>query len=61
METDEEYMEKAVALAQDPESLAFLRKELRPMILSSPLCRAEDYARNFCDVMTQVAERHGLR
>lgn len=61
VETDEEYVEKAVALAQDPESLRFLRRELRPMIKQSALCRAEDFARDFCNLMTEVAQRHALR
>jgi protein O-GlcNAc transferase len=61
VKTDEEYIEKAVALAQDLESIKFLRQQLRPMILQSPLCRAEDYTRDFCNLMTEVAHRHGLR
>lgn len=61
VETDEDYIEKAVELAKDPESLHFLRRELRPSILNSSLCRAEDFGRNFCNVMTDVAKKHGLR
>ena len=61
VETDEDYIEKAVALAQDPESLHLLRQELRPMIQDSALCRAEDFARDFCNLMTDVVQRHGLR
>ena len=56
-----ELFEKAVALAQDPESLHLLRKELRPMIKESALCRAEDWGRNFCNLMTDVVQRHALR
>ena len=61
VETDEDYIEKAVALAHDPESLHLLRKELRPMIKESALGRSEDFARNFCDLMTDVVQRHALR
>lgn len=61
VETNEEYVEKAVALANDPESLQLLRRELRPAMIDSALCRAEDYARNFCDLMTEIVQRHGVR
>jgi predicted O-linked N-acetylglucosamine transferase (SPINDLY family) len=61
VETDEDYVEKAVALASDPESLRLLRRELRPVILDSALCRSEDYARNFCDLMIEIVQRHGVR
>ena len=43
------------------ESLHLLRQELRPMIQDSALCRAEDFARDFCNLMTDVVQRHGLR
>lgn len=61
VETDEEYIEKAIALANDLESLKLLRHELRPAIKNSALCRSEDFARNFCDLMTEVVHRHGVR
>ena len=61
VETDEDYIEKAVELAQDPECLHLLRKELRPMIKDSALCRTEDFGRNFCNLMTEVVKRHALR
>lgn len=61
VETDEDYIEKAVALAGELESLQLLRRELRPTILNSALCREEDYGRNFCKVMTDLVQRHGLR
>jgi predicted O-linked N-acetylglucosamine transferase (SPINDLY family) len=61
VETDEDYIEKAVALANEPEALQLLRQELRPTIQNSALCRSEDFARNFCDLMTEVVQRHGVR
>ncbi len=61
VETDEAYVEAAVGLANDPDSLAMLRRELRGSLERSALCRAEDYAGNFCEQMRMVAKRHGLR
>ncbi|MFT5438179.1 MAG: protein O-GlcNAc transferase [Alphaproteobacteria bacterium] len=61
VETDVEYVEAAVGLANDPDSLALLRRELRGALERSALCRAVDYAGNFCDQMRMVAKRHGLR
>ena len=61
VETDDAYVEKAVALANDPESLTLLRRELRPALQASALCRSQDYARNFFNLMDQLVERHQLR
>lgn len=58
--TNDEYVDLAVSLANDAESLRLLRTELRTALKESALCRAEDYARNFCNLMSDIAERHGL-
>lgn len=56
----EEYVEKAVALANDPDRLRELRFGLRRQFLESPLGQTERFAENFQDVMEQVARKHGL-
>ena len=61
VETDEQYVETAVELANNVDTLVFLRAELRGALLKSPLCQAKDYADNFCEQMRIVAKRHGLR
>jgi predicted O-linked N-acetylglucosamine transferase (SPINDLY family) len=45
-ESIEEYRERAIAFAGNPEWLATLRNSLRQALLSSPLCNAEQFARN---------------
>ncbi len=45
--TDDEYIDKAVALAADPAHLAALRQQLRPRLLASPLCDGAALARAF--------------
>lgn len=59
--TDDEFVAVAVALANDIDSLRLLRRELRRSMRESALGRGEDYARGFCDLMSEVAVRHGLR
>jgi predicted O-linked N-acetylglucosamine transferase (SPINDLY family) len=61
VETDEAYVEKAVMLAGEVDSLRLLRRELRPGLQASPLCRSADFARHFYDLMSDIAERHGIR
>lgn len=61
VQTDDDYVRVASELAKDPEALRFLRRELRRSVQESALGDAEAYARNFCDLMEQVAVRHGLR
>ena len=58
--TREEYVEKAVALANDPDRLRELRFGLRRQFLESPLGQTERFAENFQNVMEQVARKHGL-
>ncbi|MBX3111899.1 MAG: tetratricopeptide repeat protein [Fimbriimonadaceae bacterium] len=45
--TREDYVSKAVGLAQDPVRLRDLRGELRPALMVSPLCDAAGFARAF--------------
>jgi len=45
--TTEEYVAKAVELANNPEKLAELRKTLREKMKNSPLCSAKRYAQEF--------------
>jgi predicted O-linked N-acetylglucosamine transferase (SPINDLY family) len=60
-DTPDAYVSCAVTLAGDTDRLHRLRTTLRQTLLDSPLCRREDFARDFCDVMEQVAVGHGLR
>ena len=46
-----DYINKAIALGSDPESLANLRKELRAQVAASPLFDAGRYAKNFEDAL----------
>ncbi|NKB20138.1 MAG: tetratricopeptide repeat protein [Alphaproteobacteria bacterium] len=61
VETDDDYVKTAVGLAEDPDALAFLRSELRGALRESALCRSEDFARHFQDLMLGLVEQHGLR
>ena len=53
-------MQAAVTLAEDVDSLKFLRQNLRNVLRESYLCDGPRYAKNFCDVMENVAREHGL-
>ena len=56
----DEYVQVAVDLANDVESLKFLRENLRPRLLESSLCDAARFSKSFCDVMEQLARDHDL-
>jgi len=56
----DEFVQRSVDLANDIESLRFLRQNLRPTLQASYLCDGPRYAKNFCDVMENVAREHGL-
>lgn len=58
--TDEEYVEKAVALANDVESIRFLRHNLRDVVAESELNNGPLFAKHFCDMLERVAAEHGL-
>lgn len=55
----EEYLGKAVMLAQDIDSLQEYRHKMRPALLDSPLCQGERFARNFEQVMIDAHEKGG--
>lgn len=59
--TTDEFVEKAVALAQDRGRLASLRQGLRPTLQASAVCDGPRYVRNWQALMDEVAARHGLR
>ena len=61
VQTDDQYVDLAVALANDLDSLRLLRHSLRQSVRESALGRGEDFARAFCDHMSELAVRHGLR
>jgi protein O-GlcNAc transferase len=44
--TPSEYVAKAVALANDPESLIEMRKSMRPRMVESPLCDSKRFAQD---------------
>lgn len=48
----EEYVAKAVALASDIPALAQLRAEIRPRMAASPLCDADQFAKDFETALT---------
>ena len=53
----EEFITKAVMLANDQDSLREYRHKMRPALLASPLCQGERFARNFEKVMIEVYEK----
>jgi protein O-GlcNAc transferase len=55
VESFQEYRERAVSLASNPDWLAVLRMNLRQALLSSPLCAAERFARNLEDAFQGMA------
>lgn len=57
----EEYIEKGIALANDPDSIREYRKGLRSAMAASPLCDVDRFVRNFETMLEEVIERHGLR
>jgi len=55
----EEYRERAVDLAGDPQRLADLRAGLRQALLTSPLCATERFARHLQDAFRGMMVRTG--
>jgi predicted O-linked N-acetylglucosamine transferase (SPINDLY family) len=56
----EAFVQASVTLANDIDSLKFLRQNLRDVLRDSYLCDGPRYAKNFCDVMENLAREHGL-
>lgn len=56
----DEYVQRAVELAGDLDSLRFLRHNLRTVLRESYLCDGPRFARHFSDVMVNVAREHEL-
>ena len=52
--SDDEYVQKAVGLAQDREKLSEIKRTLRQRMLDSPLCDAEGFARKFEAALRQM-------
>ncbi|MFN4281218.1 MAG: tetratricopeptide repeat protein [Alphaproteobacteria bacterium] len=60
-ESHDDFVAKAVALANDPARLAFWRANLRQAMIDSPLCDEPRFAHQFQEMLEQVAQLHGLR
>jgi predicted O-linked N-acetylglucosamine transferase (SPINDLY family) len=58
VETGEAFVRVAVALANDHERLAGLRRSLRPTLLDSPLCRVDKFMAGFEGALLEVAKKH---
>ena len=58
--TVDEYVEKAIALANSPDDLRFLRQNMRESVRSSIFYDGRRYAQQFCDMIWNVAKQHGL-
>jgi predicted O-linked N-acetylglucosamine transferase (SPINDLY family) len=56
----DEFVEKAVTLANSPDDLRFLRQNMRESVRSSIFYDGPRYARQFCDTVWDLAKRHDL-
>ncbi len=61
VETEEDFIETAVALANDVDRLTHYRQTLRDRFKASPLRDEEGFAAHFGDALGQMAEQHNLR
>lgn len=52
------YIDIAVGLARDVESLSIIRSNLRDIFLASPVCDGQRFARNFAEAMRAVWQRY---
>ena len=59
--TPEEFVDTAVALADDRDKLLAWRHGLREVMRQSPLCDGERFVHDFQTMLERVAEIHGLR
>lgn len=55
-----DYVEKAVALAENPGNLTLLRKSLPTLLRYSPLCHADAFVRDFEELLETACEHRGL-
>ena len=53
-ETEEEYVEKAIALAHQPERLSALRKSLRIILETSPVCDSKGFTKSLESLYQQT-------
>lgn len=59
--TPEDYVTRAVALANDRKTLKAWRVGLRDRVMASPLCDEPRFLHQFQDMLEQVVKLHGLR
>ena len=59
--TADEFVQKAVNLAEDHARLAALHQDLRPKLQTSAMCDGPRYVRNWQTLMDELVARHGLR
>jgi predicted O-linked N-acetylglucosamine transferase (SPINDLY family) len=57
----DDFVAKAIALANDRWRMRSLRHELRDVIRSSPLCDEPRFVHQFQEMLDQVAAHHGIR
>ena len=53
-ENQDDYVSKAIAIAQNPKALVPLRLELRARVAASPLCNAKQFARDFESMLFEM-------
>jgi predicted O-linked N-acetylglucosamine transferase (SPINDLY family) len=58
VESEEDFVRVAVALAHDHDRLATLRRTLRPTLMDSPLCRTDKFMAGFESAVLEVARMH---
>lgn len=61
VETEEDFVEAAVSLANDVDRLTHYRKTLRDSFRASPLRDEEGFAARFGDALIEMAKKHNLR
>ncbi len=59
--TPDDYVERAVALANDRQKLQAWRSNLRDVVKASPLCDEPRFLHQFQEMLEQVTKLHGLR
>ncbi len=54
----EQYIDIAVGMANDTNSLTIIRQHLRDILLASPVCNGQHFAQHFSDAMRAVWQRY---